>query len=124
MLCPYCKKQETDFSIRDFFFCSRCFQIYFGIKKEQYDSKYDPYIFHNHDNDFVFIYPNGSKHWYKNGKHHRDNDQPAIIHSNGTKWWYKNGKRHRDNDQPAIIHSDGSKWWYKNDEFTKSEKKK
>ena len=48
-------------------------------------------------NDFVS--------WYKNGKRHRDNDQPAVIFYHGTRHWYKNGKRHRDNNQPTVIFS-------------------
>jgi hypothetical protein len=59
----------------------------------------------------------GTKEWYKNGKHHRDDDQPAVIRCPGKKWneteWYKNGIRHRDGDQPAYI-SSTTKEWYKN----------
>ena len=33
----------------------------------------------------------GTKNWYKEGKLHRDNDQPAIIEANGTKYWCKDG---------------------------------
>jgi hypothetical protein len=38
------------------------------------------------------IYADGSKHWYQNGKRHRDNDQPAVILANGIKQWYQNGE--------------------------------
>ena len=31
------------------------------------------------------IYPSGVQEWYKDGKLHRDNDQPAIIYSTGMK---------------------------------------
>ena len=61
-------------------------------------------------------YSDGTKHWFKNGKRHRDNDKPAAIYTNGTKCWYKNGKCHRDNDKPAIIRSDGTKYWFKDGE--------
>lgn len=61
----------------------------------------------------LHIYGNRKQEWYKNGKIHRDDDQPAIIHESGTKEWYKYGERHRDNDQPAIITANGSKEWYK-----------
>ena len=56
----------------------------------------------------------GSNEWYKNGRLHRDNDKPAEIRFDGIKGWYTNGKLHRDNDQPAIIYNDGSKAWYTN----------
>ncbi len=56
----------------------------------------------------------GNKIWLnKDGKHHRDNDKPAVMWVDGTAFWYKNGKLHRDNDKPAVIHTDGTKWWYK-----------
>ena len=52
--------------------------------------------------------------WVKNGKWHRDNDQPAIIFYGGTRrYWYKNGKCHRDNDQPAIIFDERTQQWFK-----------
>ena len=59
-------------------------------------------------------YPNGSKHWYLNGKFHRENDLPAVEHANGTKMWYFNGLRHRENDLPAIENANGTKYWYLN----------
>ena len=49
------------------------------------------------------IYQDVTQEWYKDGKLHRDNDQPAIIYADGTKFWYKEGKYHREDDQPAII---------------------
>ena len=52
--------------------------------------------------------------WYKDGKWHRDNDQPAIIYSDGSRYWFKNGKRHRDNNKPAITNVDREQYWYKN----------
>ena len=54
----------------------------------------------------------GSKHWYLNGKLHRE-DGPAIEHSNNYKEWWLNGKRHRE-DGPAIEYPNGSKFWYSN----------
>lgn len=54
-----------------------------------------------------------SEHWYREGKLHRDGDQPAIIYSNGDKLWRRHGKLHRDGDQPAIIWANGDKAWYK-----------
>ena len=46
--------------------------------------------------------------WYKDGKYHRENDQPAriVYHENGSKryeGWYKDDEPHRENDQPAYI---------------------
>jgi len=55
---------------------------------------------------------NGSKHWYLNGKLHRE-DGPAIEHSDGSKSWCLNDKRHRV-DGPAVEYADGSKSWYLN----------
>jgi hypothetical protein len=54
----------------------------------------------------------GTKHWYLNGKHHRD-DGPAIESANGTKHWYLNGRRHRING-PAYDRADGTKEWWIN----------
>jgi hypothetical protein len=52
------------------------------------------------------------KHWYKNGKCHRE-DGPAAEWCDGTKYWYKNGLLHRE-DGPAVETSNGEKCWYKN----------
>jgi hypothetical protein len=54
--------------------------------------------------------PDGSKHWYLNGKRHRE-DGPAIEWSGGGKCWYLNGKLHREGG-PAIELPDGTKCWY------------
>ena len=54
----------------------------------------------------------GSKHWYLNGKLHRE-DGPAIENANGTKYWCLNGKYHRE-DGPACEYADGSKYWFLN----------
>jgi hypothetical protein len=59
----------------------------------------------------------GVQKWYKNGKLHRDGDQPAVITRpvNGDQYWYQDGKRHRDGDKPAmILLSIGSRGWYQN----------
>ena len=55
---------------------------------------------------------NGSKHWYLDGKLHRE-DGPAVEYANGDKIWYLNGKRHRE-DGPAIEYASGDKFWYLN----------
>jgi len=57
-------------------------------------------------------YGAGDKHWYLNGKFHRE-DGPAIEWANGDKYWYLNGKLHRE-DGPAIEYADGDKQWYLN----------
>ena len=54
----------------------------------------------------------GNKHWYLNGKLHRE-DGLAIEYPDGSKVWYLNGKCHRE-DGPAVEHSNGNKSWYLN----------
>jgi hypothetical protein len=67
---------------------------------------------HHRDNGPAIEWASGSKTWWKNGKRHRD-DGPAIENADGTKEWWKDGKWHRDNG-PAVERADGSKAWYKN----------
>jgi len=55
---------------------------------------------------------NGDKHWYLNGKHHRE-DGPAVELPDGYKSWYLNGQLHRT-DGPAIEFPTGHKSWYLN----------
>ena len=62
----------------------------------------------------------GNKYWFLNGKRHRE-DGPAIERINGTKSWYVNGKRHRE-DGPAIEFVNGNKYWYLNNEELSEEK--
>jgi hypothetical protein len=62
------------------------------------------------------INQDGDQYWYRNGKRHRDGDQPAMICSNGSQHWYRNGKRHRDGDLPAVTYTDGKQQWYQNGE--------
>ena len=40
----------------------------------------------------VKVYEGGSKHWYLNGKPHRE-DGPAVEYANGDKEWWLNGKK-------------------------------
>ena len=56
----------------------------------------------------------GTRRWYKNGKRHREGDQPAVIRADGSQEWYKNGKLHREGDEPAYIGADGTQEWFKN----------
>ena len=60
----------------------------------------------------VKVYADGTKYWYLNGKHHRE-DGPAVEYADGTKEWYLNGKHHRE-DGPAVEWADGTKFWYLN----------
>jgi hypothetical protein len=65
----------------------------------------------------VIVWPNGTKEWYLNGKHHRE-DGPAIELANGTKDWYLNGKKltekeHQDQTSRCtnkVIEIDGKKY--------------
>ena len=52
----------------------------------------------------------GTRHWYKDGEHHRD-DGPAIECINGDKFWIIQGKIHRV-DGPAIEYANGNKSYY------------
>ena len=54
----------------------------------------------------------GNKHWYLNGKRHRE-DGPACEYTNGDKCWYLYGRYHRE-DGPAIERANGDKFWYLN----------
>jgi len=40
----------------------------------------------------VFVYDDGTKEWYLNGKRHRE-DGPAYEWSDGTKYWFLNGEK-------------------------------
>ena len=62
----------------------------------------------------VKVTENGSKHWFLNGRYHRE-DGPAIEWADGTKRWYINGEYHRE-DGPAVEYPDGTKSWYLNGE--------
>jgi hypothetical protein len=68
------------------------------------------------ENDCTVKIIDGNKHWYQNGKLHRDGDLPAKEFADGEKHWYQNGKRHRDGDLPAIEDT-GGKVWYLNDKI-------
>ena len=58
----------------------------------------------------LVIDPDGSKHWWVDGKRHRT-DGPAVEWITGSKRWYVDGKLHRT-DGPAIDRPDGSREWY------------
>jgi hypothetical protein len=50
--------------------------------------------------------------WYHRGRQHRDGDRPAVVWDDGSQRWYQHGRRHRDNDQPAMILANGTRCWY------------
>jgi len=60
----------------------------------------------------ITITPYGDRHWYLNGKRHRE-DGPAVEYADGDRVWYLNGKLHRE-DGPAVEHSNGDREWYLN----------
>jgi hypothetical protein len=68
----------------------------------------------------VFIYPDGTKLWYLNGKLHRE-DGPAIEYLNGYKEWYLEGEQLTEEEynrrmnpvqQLTIEYLNGYKEWY------------
>lgn len=79
-------------------------------------------------NELIFKLPNRLLHtftepciiwsykiWYKHGKIHRDNNEPALLLDNIRSEWYHHGELHRDNDLPAIIcGNNGSQIKYNN----------
>lgn len=91
----------------------------FGKLHSFYDIPARVLIFDYRASDsFVITYD--YREWYKNGKLHRDEDNPAYIqttipykHYSDTKRWYQNGMLHREHDRPAII-EDGIEKYYKN----------
>ena len=87
-------------------------------------------IFHRDDDLPAVIYVDSGKCWYKNGKIHRDGDNPAVDFDFPTiQIWYKNGKLHRDNDLPAKIYIRHTrnlfvyKEWWSNGIFVRKESK-
>lgn len=108
------------------------------------DQRYN--ILHSFKDEPAFLFLTEIKEWWKNGKLHRDKDQPAVIDEYGEryikngkmyKWkkangivtYWKNGCKHRDNDQPAVIYPDGTKeWWIHGEKVhkynTRSKKRK
>lgn len=68
----------------------------------------------------VRIFASGTKSWFKNGVHHRE-DGPAIEWDDGTLEWHLNGVRHRVNG-PAVEWESGHKSWYLNGIWFSDEK--
>ena len=68
----------------------------------------------------VKVGDSGSKFWYVDGRHHRE-DGPAVEFADGTKCWYRNGLPHRE-DGPAVERVNGSNsWWLNGEELTEEE---
>jgi hypothetical protein len=89
-------------------------KIFDNGTRETYNDKCQ---LHSFNDEPALIAADGTRHWFKDHKRHRDNDLPAIVYADGTNVWYKDGKRHRDNDEPAFIYINGSKFWYKDDKL-------
>jgi hypothetical protein len=58
------------------------------------------------------IRENGTFHWKKDGKRHRDGDKPAYVSPSGHRSWSIMGRWHRDHG-PSLIYSNGDKHYYK-----------
>ena len=94
---------------------------------DEYGSKfyYKDGKLHRDGDEPAVIESDGTENYYKDGKRHRDGDKPAVIQLNESKRYYKNGKLHRDGDKPAYIMADGSEYYFKNGvEYTKEEVEK
>lgn len=66
---------------------------------------------HRNGDDPACEFCDGAKHWYKNGKLHRDSG-PACVYPDGSTEWYHQGYRHRGNGDPACEYADGVKEWW------------
>ena len=58
------------------------------------------------------VLANGSKLWYREGLQDRRNG-PACEWADGTLVYMRNGKIHRDGDEPAVIRTDSSREYHK-----------
>ena len=65
----------------------------------------------------MWMCPSGKREWFRNGKLHREGDQPAVIFASGTLEWYTKGLLHRGGDHPARIRADGTQVWFINGEL-------
>ena len=77
---------------------------------------------HREGNQPAIEYVDGYKAWYINGELHRDNDEPAAE-DHGYKAWFKNGSRHRVKGA-AIEYPNGTKSWYLNDKYIECKSQK
>lgn len=78
--------------------------------------KYFKYI---EDNGFLFS-PGDTATWKKKSQWvlslHSENDNPAIVKYNGTRHWFKDGRQHRDSG-PAVDSPDGVQYYLNKGEF-------
>jgi len=113
---------------------------FFGLKKKERELRFVTFgttkqYFDENNEVYLHVLADGKKHWFKNGRLHREDgpakefpngekfwlqngqlhrvDGPACEYLDGTKCWYQNGQRHRDGG-PAVECSNGTKSWYKN----------
>ena len=80
----YCDKHDFPIDLNGF--CN-----IFNIKNSH------PILSKLYPQGYGIIYKRYSEIWWKNGKRHRDGDEPAVIRSNGEKQWWKNGQFIKDN---------------------------
>jgi len=50
-----------------------------------------------------------------------EKSEPPVVDAKGTKHWYRDGKLHRE-DGPAIEYASGSKSWYRDGVFIREER--
>ena len=71
----------------------------------------------NYKEHIIRVYDNGDKHWYLNGKRHRE-DGPACEYAGGSKFWYLDGIKlteeefnsRQSNCSGKIVEIDGKKY--------------
>ena len=74
--------------------------------------------FHREDGPAT-IERDGSEYWFFHGKHHREDDGPAVCkrvwQGNRMVWckmWYKHGILYRANGLPNVVYDNGlCQWW-------------
>lgn len=70
---------------------------------------------HHREDDLPAVIAVTHTAWYFHGILHRENNQPAIVRHRTGKWWYHHGRMHRDdNDLPAVEWSSGMREWFIN----------
>jgi hypothetical protein len=75
---------------------------------------------HHREDGPAIEYDDGDKQWWLNDERHRE-DGPAVEDVGGFRLWFLNGKRHRE-DGPAVECPNGDKeWWLNNIKYTKQE---
>ena len=64
----------------------------------------------------------GAEFWYQNGLLHRDDGGPAVVNIKGTQRWYQNGLLHRDDGGPAVVRANGDCVWYEDGNWIREER--